>query len=74
MSEDQELGFACPVTSSQMAKQHEAEESEIDRLKWLESEKAGHDIGRARAYWIWVTTYRATWIKRYASGISEVNS
>jgi len=46
------------------------EAKEIDRLKWLESEKAGHDIGNDRAMWIWMTTHRSSWMKAMqASGV-----
>ena len=28
---------------------------DVDRIKWLESEKAGHDIGWDRAWTLWMT-------------------
>lgn len=38
-----------------------AEQEEIAKLKWIESEKAGHDIGEHRARWIWLTSHRSSW-------------
>ena len=40
-----------------------AEREEIMKHKWLESEKAGHDIGFERALVDWVSKYRAAWRK-----------
>jgi len=38
------------------------EKEEIDKLKWIESEKVGHDIGKNRAVVIWTHFYRKDWI------------
>jgi hypothetical protein len=38
-----------------------AEREEILKHKWLESEKAGHDIGFERALLDWIVKYRSTW-------------
>lgn len=38
------------------------EREEIDKLKWIESEKRGYDIGKEKAVLIWVKTYRYKWI------------
>ena len=35
-----------------------AEKAEIDRHKWIESEKAGHDIGFDRAMFEWVRHHK----------------
>jgi len=40
-----------------------AEREEILKLKWIESEKAGRDIGLDCALSRWVTHYRALWRK-----------
>ena len=40
-----------------------AEREEILRHKWIESEKAGHDIGFERALLNWVFRYRDSWRK-----------
>ena len=38
-----------------------AERDEILRHKWLESEKAGHDIGFERALLDWIRNHRDQW-------------
>jgi hypothetical protein len=37
------------------------ERDEILRHKWIESERAGHDIGFEQALFDWATNYRALW-------------
>ena len=49
------------VKSSLLYKEFVAERDEILRHKWLESEKAGHDIGFEKALLDWVLRYRAAW-------------
>ena len=39
------------VKNSVLYKEFLAEREEILRHKWLESEKAGHDIGFEKAFW-----------------------
>ncbi len=41
-----------------------AERDEILRHKWLESEKAGHDIGFERALLGWILMHRSGWRAR----------
>ncbi len=38
-----------------------AEREEILKHKWLESEKAGHDIGFERALLDWIRNHRDAW-------------
>lgn len=38
-----------------------AEREEIMRHKWLESEKAGYDIGFERALTDWIVKHRSAW-------------
>lgn len=45
-----------------MAGRLAAESVEIANLKWIESEKVGHDIGLPRALWMWYTTHRSLWL------------
>jgi hypothetical protein len=40
-----------------------AEREEIMRHKWIESEKAGYDIGFERALMDWIVKHRADWRK-----------
>jgi hypothetical protein len=43
------------------------EREQILRLKWIESEKAGYDIGFSRAIQIWLSLHRALWIAGLAA-------
>jgi hypothetical protein len=37
---------------------------EIERYKWIESEKAGHDIGFEKASTDWLNRYGGSWIRK----------
>ena len=39
------------------------EQQEIDKLKWIESEKLGRDIGKYKAVFLWTKYHRENWIK-----------
>jgi hypothetical protein len=41
-----------------------AEREEILRHKWIESEKAGYDIGFERALLDWIVKHRSAWRER----------
>ena len=50
-----------------------AEQDEINRLKWIESEKAGRDIGWHHAWFLWTTKHKSTWFSEiYASGKKNI--
>ena len=49
--------------NSVLYREFEAEREEILKHKWLESEKAGHDIGFERALTDWILKHRAAWRK-----------
>ena len=49
------------VPDHQLYKEFLAEREEILRHKWLESEKAGQDIGFEKALLDWITKHRQTW-------------
>lgn len=49
------------VKESLLYKEFLAERDEILRHKWIESEKAGHDIGFEKALLDWVLRYRSSW-------------
>lgn len=49
------------VKNSVLYKEFLAEREEILRHKWLESEKAGRDIGFERALLDWIIRYRSRW-------------
>ena len=46
----------------------QAEREEILRHKWLESEKAGRDIGFENALIDWIMNHRANWRKSRQEG------
>ncbi|MDR1497815.1 MAG: DUF4032 domain-containing protein [Puniceicoccales bacterium] len=46
---------------STLYQEFQAEREEILRHKWLESEKAGYDIGFERALLDWNEKHRSTW-------------
>lgn len=41
------------------------ERQEIDKLKWIESEKENRDIGYNKAVFLWKTNYRKGWVTQY---------
>lgn len=49
------------VKNSVLYKEFLAEREEILRHKWIESEKAGHDIGFEKALLDWIVRHRSTW-------------
>ncbi len=49
------------VKNSVLYKEFLAEREEILKHKWLESEKAGHDIGFEKALLDWIVKYRSSW-------------
>jgi hypothetical protein len=49
------------VKNSVLYKEFLAEREEILRHKWIESEKAGHDIGFEKALLDWIVKYRSRW-------------
>ena len=49
------------VKNSVLYKEFLAEREEILEHKWLESEKAGHDIGFEKALLDWIVKHRSTW-------------
>ena len=51
------------VMNSPLYREFLAERDEILRHKWLESEKAGHDIGFERAFLDWMMKHRSNWRK-----------
>jgi len=52
------------VKNSVLYKEFLAERAEILKHKWIESEKAGRDIGFEKALLDWVMKYRSNWRER----------
>ncbi len=51
------------VMNSALYREFLAEREEILKHKWIESEKAGFDIGFERALLDWIVRHRSTWRK-----------
>ncbi len=51
------------LRNSSLYREFQAEREEILRHKWLESEKAGYDIGFEWALTDWIMKHRAKWRK-----------
>jgi hypothetical protein len=56
------------ATGSKLYQEFLAEKEEILKLKWIESEKAGKDIGFERALLTWIKKYQSDW-KKYRDNI-----
>ena len=56
------------VRNSSLYKEFQAELDEILRHKWLESEKAGRDIGFEQALTDWIVKHRSKWRKARQAG------
>jgi hypothetical protein len=56
------------VKRSSLYREFQAEREEILRHKWIESEKAGHDIGFERALTDWIMKHRSKWRKSRQPG------
>jgi hypothetical protein len=59
----QETSSSDLVKNSSLYREFQAEREEILRHKWIESEKAGYDIGFERALTDWIIKHRAKWRK-----------
>ena len=58
---------------SLLYQQFQAEHEEIMKHKWIESEKAGCDIGFERASMDWLLKHRSQWLKSHkAAALCEV--
>ncbi len=60
-SEEEQSQF---VKNSVLYKEFLAERAEILKHKWIESEKAGKDIGFEKALLDWIVKHRSNWRER----------
>jgi hypothetical protein len=68
-----EEGQSQFVKNSVLYKEFLAERAEILKHKWIESEKAGKDIGFEKALLDWIVKHRSNWReKRMREGKAEV--
>ena len=51
------------LKNSSLYREFQAEREEILKHKWIESEKAGYDIGFERALTDWIIKHRSRWRK-----------
>ncbi|MCF7669239.1 MAG: DUF4032 domain-containing protein [Verrucomicrobia bacterium] len=58
---DRDLAF---LENTNLYREFQAEREEILKHKWLESEKAGYDIGFERALTDWMFKHRLKWRRR----------
>ena len=56
------------VKNSVLYKEFMAEREEILKHKWIESEKAGADIGFEKALLDWIVKYRSSWRSKRLKG------
>jgi hypothetical protein len=61
--ETKELSGTDLLQGSTLYREFQAEREEILKHKWIESEKAGHDIGFERALTDWIVRHRSKWRK-----------
>jgi hypothetical protein len=69
MKEHSEMPFSDEdqsqfVKNSVLYKEFLAERAEILKHKWIESEKAGRDIGFEKALLDWIVKHRSNWRER----------
>ena len=69
MGDEKDKSTDALLEKSSLYQQYLAEREEVLRHKWLESERAGRDIGFERALMEWILNHRAKWRKsRQAAG------
>jgi hypothetical protein len=61
------------LKNSSLYREFQAEREEILRHKWIESEKAGSDIGFERALTDWIVKHRSKWRKNRQAGLVKAN-
>ena len=63
----------APLRNSTLYQEYLAERAEILKHKWIESEKAGHDIGFEQALADWILNHRQVWLKHRRAQRLEAN-
>jgi hypothetical protein len=61
------------VKNSSLYREFQAEREEILRHKWIESEKAGKDIGFERALTDWIVKHRSKWRRNRQAGQNKAD-
>ena len=65
----EQLSASELLKNSSLYREFQLEREEILRHKWIESEKAGRDIGFERALTDWMVKHRSKWRKSRQSAI-----
>lgn len=75
MADDsRELSGSDLLRGSSLYREFQAEREEILKHKWIESEKAGHDIGFERALTDWIVKHRSRWRKERQAAANQQSS
>lgn len=61
------------TTNIELLKDQKVRE-EVERHKWIESEKAGYDIGFEKAAEDWLSRYSQQWLKDHPTQSRKVSS
>lgn len=72
--EKTELSGGDLLRCSSLYREFQAEREEILKHKWIESEKAGHDIGFERALTDWIIKHRSKWRRERLAGLTSQTS
>jgi hypothetical protein len=59
------------LKNSSLYREFQAEREEILRHKWIESEKAGRDIGFEQALTDWIIKHRSSWRRNRQANASN---
>jgi hypothetical protein len=62
------------LKNSSLYREFQAEREEILRHKWIESEKAGRDIGFEQALTDWIIKHRSSWRKNRQTSMTSMTS
>ena len=74
MADDsRELSGSDLLRGSSLYREFQAEREEILKHKWIESEKAGYDIGFERALTDWIVKHRSKWRRSRQSNAGHPN-
>ncbi len=55
--------YVINLEETSFYKEFLAQKEEINKHKWYESERAGHDIGFARALIDWTVKFKTKWLQ-----------
>jgi hypothetical protein len=61
------------LKNSSLYREFQAEREEILRHKWIESEKAGRDIGFEQALTDWIIKHRSNWRRNRQNSAAATN-